>query len=207
MEGDYILSGRRGGCMQRMGKRSDIWHLVSGPLAKRDARMLIELIGLTDRASLTFFGCVIIGLLPFPVSTHTDLQLSFPPRSLPAPLSLSLSTANLRTSLPSLLPRKHLSSPATHGQTIASELLPAMSWLFLGVINALSYILEAQPAPIDPPLHGQKTRCTSNTPQLPIKGNSPPHLPSITPKLILPRYIRKTRHYNGLGDGPNASKG
>ena len=69
--------------MQRMGKRSDIWHLVSGPLAKRDARMLIELIGLTDRASLSFFGCVIIGLLPFPVSTHTDLQLSFPPRSLP----------------------------------------------------------------------------------------------------------------------------
>ena len=85
MEGDYILSGRRGGCMQRMGKRSDIWHLVSGPLAERDARMLIELIGLTDRAPVSFFGCVIIGLLPFPVSTHTDLQLSFPPRSLPAP--------------------------------------------------------------------------------------------------------------------------
>ena len=154
--------------------------------------------------------CVIIGLLPFPVSTHTDLQLSFPPRSLPAPSvhgkspdipSLSITP---QASLFPTHPYPHRT--AIHGQT-ASELLPAMSWLFLGVINALSYILEAQPAPIDPLLHGQKTRCTSNTPQLPIKGNSPPHLPSITPKLILPKYIRKTRHYNGLGDGPNASKG
>ena len=56
--------------MQRMGKRSDIWHLVSGPLAKRDARMLIELIGLTDRASV-FWLCH-YWLIAFPgLYTHT----------------------------------------------------------------------------------------------------------------------------------------
>ena len=114
MEGDYILSGRRGGCMQRMGKRSDIWHLVSWPLAKRDARMLIELIGLTDRASLPVFWLCHYWLIAFPglythrlaVKLSTSLspgslcprQISGHPFPLYYPASISLPHPSLPTS-------------------------------------------------------------------------------------------------------------